>query len=166
MISFIVLLFSLILENSWSLIFYKNSSLFLGLFSLVTIFSIYPLFNNNNKKYLITSFIYGLIYDIVFTNTLFLNALIFLLLAFIISKIYRNFSMNFLNVSVINICLIIIYRIINYLAIILINGFNFNYLLLLKSIYSSLIINIIYVLILNFIIKKICFKLNIKITKY
>lgn len=155
MISYIILGISFILENSWSLIFYKNTSLFLSLFALVTIFSIYPLYKNN-KKYYITSFIYGLIYDIVFTNTIFLNAIIFLFLSFIISKIHKNFNMNVFNTIMLNIGLIVLYRTINYLIIIVVDNLSFNYVLLLKSIYSSLIINIIYVLILNFIIKKVC----------
>ena len=166
MIAFIIMLMSFILENGWSLIFYKNTSLFLSVFSVISIFIVYPLYNNNNKKYYVSCFIYGLVYDIVFTNTIFLNAFIFLFIAFIISKIYKLFNLNTFNTIIVTISTIILYRFINYLIIVMIDNLDFDYTLLLKSIYSSLIVNVIYVLVLKFIVNKICDKFNVRKAKF
>lgn len=151
--AFLILIISIILENSWSLIF-PRTSLFLGLFSLVTIFSIYPLFKDD-KKYLCTCFIYGLFYDIIFTNTILLNAFIFLLIAYFIPKIYKVFQLNFFLTLIFGICLISLYRTVSYLILSVINNWNINYEVLLQSIYSSLIISLIYLFITRFLVNKI-----------
>lgn len=158
MIAYIIMIISFIFENAYSLVVYNPGSLFLSCFPLVTIFMVYRLFKGNDKKYLISCFIYGFIYDIVFTNTLLLNALLFLLFAFIISKIYEMFQMHIFNIIIITLCLIILYRLCNYLIYISVIHGSFSYALLLKSFYSSIIINIIYMLLLNFIVSKICHK--------
>lgn len=151
--AFLILIISIMLENSWSLIF-PRTSLFLGLFSLITIFSIYPLFKDD-KKYLCTCFIYGLFYDIVFTSTILLNAFLFLIIAYFITKIYKVFQLNFFLTLMVGICLIFLYRTISYLIISVINNWNINYEVLLQSIYSSLIISLIYLFLTRFLVNKI-----------
>ncbi len=151
--AFLILIISLMLENSWSLIF-PRTSLFLGLFSLVTIFSIYPLFKDD-KKYLCMYFIYGLFYDIVFTNTILLNAFLFLIIAYFITKIYKVFQLNFFLTLIFGICLISLYRTISYSILSVIHNWNTNYEVLLQSIYSSLIISLIYLFLTKFLVNKI-----------
>lgn len=151
--TFLILIFSLMLENSWSLIFPKTS-IFLGLFSLVTIFSIYPLFKDD-KKYLIVCFIYGLCYDIIFTSTILLNAFLFLIIAYFITKIYKTFHLSILLTLIIGICLIAVYRFVSYFTIITINNNKTNYVSLFQSISSSLIISLIYMLLIRFIVNKL-----------
>lgn len=150
--TFLILIISIMIENSWSLIFSK-SSLFLGLFSLVACFSIYPLFKDD-KKYLSLCFIYGLCYDIIFTNTILLNAFLFLILSYFITKIYKTFHLNLFLTLITGICLIVFYRTISYLTIVTINNNTTNYVSLLQSIYSSLIISLLYMLFIRFIVKK------------
>lgn len=152
--AYIILIISFLLENSYSLIFHNQNSLFLSCFSLVSIFSVYKLFKENDKKYFITCFIYGFIYDVTFTGTFFVNALLFLLFGFLISKIYKIFQMNFFNIIIVTLCLIILYRLGSYFIYISTFHKSFNYILLLKSFYSSIIINIVYVSLLNFVVSK------------
>ena len=75
---------SFILDNLISN-FINHNSLFYPLFTMLSLIIIYPKFNKKDNKYYICSFILGLIYDITVSDTLFLNAFIFLLLLHISS---------------------------------------------------------------------------------
>jgi len=100
-----------------------------------------------------TSFLIGFIYDIIFTNTLFFNSFIFLVIMYIVKKLYMSFSYNYLTRIIIGIFAIILYRIICYLLFTLFMIVPFDILSLLKGIYSSLIVNFVYLLIFSFFIK-------------
>ena len=54
--------------------------------------------------------------------------------------------------------IIILYRITTYLILVLFNYIDFNFIYLFKSIYSSVLINIIYLIIVTLIYKKISSK--------
>lgn len=146
---------SFILDNLISN-FINHNSLFYPLFTMLSLIIIYPKFNKKDNKYYIYSFILGLIYDITVSDTLFLNAFIFLLLSYILNYIFKKIPYNYLSILIISILTIIYYRLVTYLTLILLNYLNINILILLKSIYSSLILNIIYISILSN--KKLIFK--------
>ena len=114
---------------------------------------------------MIISFIFGLIYDITYTGTVLLNAFIFLVASIIIIKLYKTFQMNPFNIIIISISLIIIYRSITYLFLLSISNQSFNIMVLLESIYSSLILNATYVFIIYFILTRKCFKKIIQNSK-
>ena len=121
----------------------SSSSLFLPLFTIVSLIIIYPYFNNNYYRYFKYIAILGLLYDIAYMNMVFYNFFIFMLLGFI--NIFVNYFVSnrlYINI-IITIILIIIYRSINFIFInITGDGLGISYLL--KSIYSSLILNILY----------------------
>lgn len=131
-----------------------NNSFFYPLFTLVSLVIIFPTFNKKNYNYYITCFVIGLLYDIVYTNTFLLNGIIYLILGLLINLIYKKININTLTIIFEIIFLISIYRILTFI-ILNILGYNFNIYSLLESIYSSIILNIIYtflsynVLILN-----------------
>lgn len=119
------------------------NSLFLPLFTIVSLIIIYPYFNNNYYRYFKYIAILGLLYDIAYMNMIFYNLFIFMLLGFI-NIFVKYFVSNRLYINVIiTAVLIIIYRFINFVLInITTDGLGISYLI--KSIYSSLILNIIY----------------------
>ena len=107
---------SLILDNFVSN-FINHNSLFYPLFTLLSLIIIYPKFTKKINKYYLTSFLLGLIYDVAVTDTLFLNAFIFLLLSYIINYIFRKIPYNYLSVLIISFRYISNCRIhINYLC--------------------------------------------------
>lgn len=119
------------------------NSLFLPLFTLVSLVIIYPYFNNNNYRYFKYIAILGLLYDIAYMNMLFYNFFIFMLLGFV--NIFIKYLLShrlYINV-IVTIILIIIYRFINFIFINITIG-NIDFYDLIKNIYSSLILNIIY----------------------
>lgn len=130
-------------------------SIFYPLFTLLSLILIYPNYNKKDNRYCIISFILGLIYDVTL-NTLFLNVFIFLLLAYILRLIFSKIKYNYLSVLFISILSIIYYRTVTYIVLVILNYLEFNIFTLFKSIYSSILLNIIYVS-LFYLLKKIIF---------
>lgn len=128
--------------------FIPIDSIFLPLFSLISLIVIYPYFHKEENSYIKFSFLLGLLYDIVYTDTLFLNAFVFLLISFCIKLIHEYISNNIFNVSIMGLLVVTIYRIITYFILAIINYLSYDFNELLVSIYSSLIINVFYGIIL------------------
>lgn len=119
------------------------NSLFLPLFTIVSLVLIYPYFNNKNYRYFKYIAILGLLYDIAYMNMIFYNLFIFLILGFI--NIFIKYLVShslYINI-ITTIILITTYRFINFIFINITIG-NINYTQLFKTIYSSFILNIIY----------------------
>lgn len=146
MIIFISIL-SFLLDGILSRYILPNS-IFLPLFTIVSLVLIYPYFNNNNARYFKYSAILGLLYDITYANTLFFNFFIFIIVGFIIGLFNYLLSNNWYINAFITFVSISIYRIINYLFFVVFKGENFSFGILFKSIYSSLLLNIIYCIVL------------------
>lgn len=139
-----VIISSFFLESICSNFVSISNSLFLPLFSIVSLVIIYPYFNNNDFKFFQFCAGVGLAYDLIFTNTLIFNMIIFLGIGVIIKIINFFISNNPLNITLISLLSIISYRIITYLVLCIVGYKTFNINVLSKSIYSSLILNIIY----------------------
>ena len=160
----ILLIFISFLLEGYFTTFISLNSLFIPLFTLTSIIILYPFFDikENFHKYIIISIIFGLLYDIVYTNSVFINTISFTICSVIL--IFMNHYINsslILKLGVVTI-VIAIYRFISYLLLCIFNYLNFNENILLKGIYSSLIINIIYATILYIISNFISQKLNIR----
>lgn len=141
---YLILVISFLLDNLISF-FLNTNLLFNPLLSLVSLIIIFRYYHRKDEnKYLITNFVLGLVYDIVCTDTVFLNAGIYLLLSLFIIKFYKIFSYNLLNSAILLIIVIIIYRSITFLVLSNFNFISFNLYHLLRSIYSSLILNLLY----------------------
>lgn len=141
---YLILVISFLLDNLISF-FLNTNLLFNPLLSLVSLIIIFRYYHRKDEnKYLITSFVLGLVYDIVCTDTVFLNAGTYLLLSLFIIKFYKIFSYNLLNSAILLIIVIIIYRSITFLVLSNFNFISFNLYHLLQSIYSSLILNLLY----------------------
>ena len=137
------------------------NSILLPLLTIVSLVIIYPYFNNNNYRYFKYVSILGLLYDIVYMNTIFFNFFIFILIGFIIIFFSYLLSNNFYTSILFSVIAIIIYRIIVYLFLIIFQNANISFIELIKSIYSSLILNIIYCILLYIISEIIRKKLRI-----
>lgn len=139
-----VVVISFFLESIFSNFVAIDSLLFIPLFTIISLVIIYPYFSNNDFKYLKYCAIIGLCYDIIFTNTLILNMVVFLSIGLIIKLVNIFISNNPLNVILISLISITFYRVITYFLLVIINFVSFNFNVLLKGVYSSLIINLAY----------------------
>ena len=144
-----IIILSFILEGLFSNLISHNS-LLMPLFSLISLLVLWPYFNCNNKRFIIVSIIVGLFYDIIYTDSIFVNTFMFLLLSIFIIKINEYVNYNLLNMCLLSIVSICLYRILSYLLLCMVGYLNFDEIILIRGIYRSLIINIIYSIILYF----------------
>lgn len=128
-----------------------SDSLFLPLFTIVSLVIIYPYFNNDNFRYFKFLSLIGLLYDITYFNTLFYNFFIFLILGFVIGLLNYLLSNNLYTNILITIISITIYRIITFIFMLMFKTNVYSLTDLLKSIYNSLILNIIYCIVIYFL---------------
>ena len=110
-----IIVISFILDNTLSL-FTNQSSLFLPLFTLLSLIVIFS-YNLKDYHYFIISGSLGLLYDIIFTDSLFLNCGIFLLFSLIIHLIFKRINYNLFNQLLFSLLLILLYRIITYILL-------------------------------------------------
>ena len=155
--AYILLVISFIMELVFSNIL---PNILMPLFLITSFIFIYPLFKKNNQNFFIVCTICGLFYDII-TNSIFLNTICFGITSGFIILLYSYLKYNIFNSSLINLIIIIIYRIISYLLLCIIDYINFNWFKLLESIYNSIIINVLYGIIL-FLILILYVKMNIE----
>ena len=132
----------------------RNSlSLFTPLIVPVTIYLIYPFYKKKEKKYIVTTIILGLIYDLRFTNLLFFNAILFLSISLITIYINKNFRVNLLSNTLFTILVIIIYEVTEGLLFYIYGVTTINIREVIYYITHSLITNVIYTTIIYFFIK-------------
>ena len=149
----IILVISFLLEGVISNFVPVNGFL-APLFTLTALIIIYPLFDESFEYYKY-AFITGLAYDLFYTDTIIFHAIIFTFMAFLITRLNLVLSDNYVNVLIIIAICILVYRVITYGLLILVSSMSFDFLSLVFSILKSLIINLIYSVILFFVVKKI-----------
>ncbi len=147
MIPLIIITLSLILDGILSNIFpytVNNLSLFTPLLTLISIYLIYPFYKKKENKYILTIFLTGIIYDLLYTNLIFYNAIIFTIIGIISKYIYKHYEINYLNIIIQIILIVTIYELLNALIIILFNLVPMSISRLFYKITHSLLLNIIY----------------------
>lgn len=158
MIPTIIIAISIILDGVLSnfLPYTVNAlSLFTPMLTVVSIFIIYPFYTKKEKYYYLTAIITGIIYNLFYTNMLFYNAVIFLILAIITKYINKNFEVNYLNIIIQTLVIISSYEIINACIIVVFNLVPMSFYRLFYKISHSLLLNIIYSEILLLILNKL-----------
>lgn len=147
MIPLIIITLSLILDGILSNIFpytVNNLSLFTPLLTLISIYLIYPFYKKKENKYILTIFLTGIIYDLLYTSLIFYNAIIFTIIGIISKYIYKHYEINYLNIIIQIILIVTIYEVLNALIIILFNLVPMSISRLFYKITHSLLLNIIY----------------------
>lgn len=159
----IIIILSFFLEGIFSNL--VPTDMFLSpLFTLMSLILIYPYFNKHNGSYYKVCFLTGLLYDLVYTDTIVFNAFIFCLIGLIIVKLNNVLANNYLNNSLMAVIVIALFRIVTYFFLLLTGNMSFDFMILLKSVYSSLISNILYVCLGYIITDSISRKLKIQKT--
>ena len=158
----IVTIISFLLEGIFSNMVNITNSFFAPLFSIIVLIIIYPYFNHEESSFLKTCFILGLAYDFIYTDTLVVNACIFLIIGFFIIWLNSWLSNHSISVLFMSFITIIVYRILMYSILVIVGFIPFNLNVLFTSIYSSIILNLIYADVLYLICDYVSKKYNIK----
>lgn len=156
MLPIIIMTISLLLDGLLTnyLPFLVNDlSFFTPLFTLISIFIIYPLYRKKEKKYFISIFILGMLYDLLYTNLLFFNAVLFVFIGFIIRLIIKNFELSYMKIILYIVIVVVSYESLTLFFLGIFNIIPISINRLIYKITHSLLINIIYGEILFIIIK-------------
>ena len=160
-ISFISFLLDAFL-SSYIPISITNSNILVPMFTLVSLIIIYPYFNNENQNYLIVCLIFGLLYDITFTNTFILNSTLFGVVGFVTIFLNNGLSNSLISLLIKLVINIIIYNLILYLILVMLDYMDYGFMSLIFKVLKSLVLNCIYLISLYFTTNKIAKKLHIK----
>ena len=147
MLGIIIIVISLILDGiltNYLPFLVNNLSLFTPLFTLVSISLLYPYYRKRERYFFIMIFITGIVYDLFYTNLLFFNGLLFLLIAYISKVIYRNYEMDYLKLIIYIILVITIYESLTGIILFIFNLVPVTVSKVIYKISHSLILNIIY----------------------
>jgi cell shape-determining protein MreD len=158
MLTSIILLISIILDGvltNFLPYLVNDLSIFTPLLTVVSIFILYPLNRKKENKFFILIFIVGIIYDLLYTNLLFLNGLLFVLIALISKVIYKNFEISYLKIIIYTIIIIVIYESVYAGILFIYRVVPVTLIKLLYKISHTLILNIIYTELLYLIINKL-----------
>lgn len=150
---YIILAASLIFEGIFSNFIRVQTMVWNPLFLLISLIVICP-YLKNTKKYYKICFIYGILYDLIYTNTFFFHGVLFIIIGHLVIYLYKLFSPNIINLVIIITISIFIYRGISFILLCLLNNYYFSLITLFRSITSSLLSNIIYTIILYIFINK------------
>ena len=132
---------------------YIELSLFMPLLTLISIFLIYPFYKKSDTKYFLIVIIVGIIYDLFYTNLLFFNSLLFLLVAYLSKTIYKNLEISSIKLPIYITIVIITYEILTALILLIFNVVPITFSNVLYKISHSIILNIIYSEIIYLILK-------------
>ena len=128
------------------------NGIFIPLFSLIGLIVSYEFFSLEKKEFYKCAFILGICYDLIYTDTFVFYAFLFMVMSFVIMHISKILPSNYFGLIIVSLICIILFRCTTYFFLIVTGNVRFNLNNLYKSIYNSLLINIIY----GFIIKFIC----------
>ena len=158
MLTSIILIVSILLDGvltNFLPYLVNDLSIFTPLFTVVSIFIIYPLNRKKETKFFILIFIVGIIYDLLYTNLLFLNGLLFVLIALLSKVIYKNFETSYFKLIIYTILIIIVYESVYAGILFIYRVVPITFYKLIYKISHTLILNIIYTEILYLIINKL-----------
>lgn len=119
-------------------------SIFTSLFVPITIYLIYPFYKNQELKYYIESFIIGIIYDLIFTNLLFFDGVIFLIISLVSVKIYKNFIVDKYKNIMYVFLIIILYEFLVASIFLIFNLVSICFYDFIYKISHTLLINVVY----------------------
>lgn len=134
-----------------------NPSYFRTIYTIICIVIIYNYFDNDNK-YLKILLILGILFDIVYTNTLLLNIFIFIVIYLLIKYINNYIPNNLLTINIKSLLAILIYHILSYFILLLAHYETYTSKLLWLILTRSIIMTIIYTSVSYLVIKKIYYK--------
>lgn len=155
MLPIIIVLISLLLDGFLTNILpytVENLSLLTPSLTLISLLLIYPFFRKKEMKYTILILITGIIYDLLYTNLLFFNAILFYIVIKVMQYIYKKYEINYFTIIINTIIAITTYEVLQVIIISIYNLYPITLYSLVYKIKSSLLLNIIYAELIYFII--------------
>ncbi len=122
---------------------YTDLSIFSTIYVLITLLVLHPYFENQ-KKYLILLIIFGIIVDIVYTNTLIFNTCLFLIVYYFSKAFHHFFPYNFFTINISSLLGIFIYHILSFLFLYILGYDAYQVEILFKVLSHSILMTLLY----------------------
>lgn len=157
--SFVILTFSFLLQGILSLYLPFSTNPFSLLHSdlcILALIFIYPIFYKKRKikKYYVICVLYGLLFDLLYTNTLVIDSLLFLMVGLLTRFLYLKLSDNFINSFLIVFLTTSMYNLFFYFLLLLFKNIHFYFFVFVYKCIGSILLNFIYSFILYIIVSK------------
>ena len=155
MLPIVIVLISLLLDGFLTNILpytVENLSLLTPSLTLISLLLVYPFYRKKEMKYTILILITGVIYDLLYTNLLFFNAILFYIVIKVMQYIYKKYEINYFTIIINTIIAITTYELLQVIIISIYNLYPITLYSLIYKIKSSLLLNIIYAELIYFII--------------
>lgn len=136
-------------------------SYFTTIYTVIALVVVYPYFANE-KKYYILVLIFGTLFGVLYTSSLIVNIVLFLLITFVIKLLNDFMPDNIFIVNIISIICIIIYHTLSFVILNLVTSQTYSLFLLGNIIIHSIFMTLIYTSISYFILKIIYNKFDMK----
>lgn len=143
MIYFIIII-SFLLEGLWSMAVSMHHSIWIPLFTLVALITVYPCFPKYSYFFFALCAGVGICYDIVYTNTILLHGALFFVIGHLIAFLYRIFKNISWKYGIILILSLIAYRVLSFLLLVVTGYLSWSFSKLGESIFLSLLANLVY----------------------
>ena len=127
---------------------------------LLSLVIVAPYFKKRRSSYYGMCVFLGFFYDTAYTNTYFLNTLLFLGIGFLVAKVFEPIQVSALNTYLIGLCTIVLYRVTVALFFLSLGLAHWDFMKFWKSITSSFFLNSAYLFLFFFFTKKIVKKLR------
>lgn len=138
-----------------------SPSIFMTLYTVVSLVVIYPYFENK-KRYLYILLIMGILFDLVYTNTVLINVVIFVLIYLFNKLLDEVFPNNIFLINIKSYLAVILYYTLTYIILILTNYVSYPVSMLFRIYYSNIIMSVIYTTISYFVLKYLTNRFNIR----
>ncbi len=165
--SIIILIFSFLLQGIISNYFtftLNNMSCFLTIYPLITLLVLTPYFENSTKI-LFLVILFGLLIDIVYTNTFIFNACLFVVTYFLSKAFHFLFPYNLFTINISNLLSIFSYHIISFLFLSIVKYDGYGISVLFNVLSHSILMTIIYGSIIYMVIRFVFRKFELKEVK-
>jgi hypothetical protein len=156
-----ILVISLLLQSIFSNFLALNISFLNPLFALSALIIVFPYYKKKNE-YLITAFIYGVCYNILFPGFILIHSFLFLLVAILIMLMYKLWTSHVVSMIIFQVIVIVVYQNVYYIIITIVDKLEWSSLTGFLLIIRSLISNIVFISLLYIITEKISKKYKIK----
>lgn len=143
---------------------YTNLSLFSTLYILIALLVIRPNFENE-KKYLVILIVFGIIMDVVYTNTFILNACLFVVVYYFSKFFHFFFPYNLFTINISNLLCILLYHIISFVTLSIFQYDCYTFSVLFKVLTHNIVMTIIYTSIIYSVIQICRIKLDLREVK-
>ncbi len=139
-------------------------SIFSAIYLLLALVVLQPYFEND-KKFIIMLLVFGILFDITYTNTFVLSTCIFIIIFYLNKFLNFIFPYNLFTVNMFALISMIVYHIITFIFLTVFKFDSYGFLTLLKIIMSNIIMTITYTTIVYYIVIFISKKFNLKVVK-